>query len=216
MNRRVKVHARRPGTDRTRAVEARPKKSDRNFGSRLEHTIFLQRTIGNRGIQKLLQEGASPSSVVDGRIQCKLAISQPDDIYEQEADRVAEQVMQMPESEVRRQAAPEDIIQAKEVEGQASESISNIESRIDALGAGGRPLPESSRAFFEPRFGRDFGRVRVHTDAQAAELAGAVNARAFTTGRHIVFGAGQYSPDDTEGKKLLAHELTHVVQQTGE
>ena len=70
-----------------------------------------------------------------------------------------------------------------------------------------------ARATFEPRFGRDFSRVRVHTDARAAAAAAAIEARAFTVGRHIVFGAGEFAPDRPEGTRLLAHELTHVVQQ---
>jgi hypothetical protein len=78
---------------------------------------------------------------------------------------------------------------------------------------GGQPLPASERAFFEPRFGHDFGKVRVHTGAQAAESAKAVNAQAFTTGPHVVFGLGKYAPGTTSGRKLLAHELTHVMQQ---
>lgn len=69
------------------------------------------------------------------------------------------------------------------------------------------------RHYFEPRFGYDFSQVRVHTDAKAAESARAVNALAFTVGRDVAFGAGQYAPGTTEGKRLLAHELTHVVQQ---
>jgi len=88
-----------------------------------------------------------------------------------------------------------------------------MESTINSIKGGGQPLPESTRNFFEPRFGHDFSRVRVHTDSQAAESARAIKARAFTIGQAVVFGAGQYTPESTEGKSLLAHELTHVVQQ---
>lgn len=76
-------------------------------------------------------------------------------------------------------------------------------------------MPESTRAFFESRFGYDFSPVRVHTDARAAKLGQAMNARAYTVGQDVVFSAGQYTPEATEGQKLLAHELTHVLQQTG-
>ena len=69
------------------------------------------------------------------------------------------------------------------------------------------------RTFFEPRFERDFSQVRVHADAHAAESAQAVQALAYTVGSDIVFGAGQYAPATTAGQRLLAHELTHVVQQ---
>ncbi len=86
-------------------------------------------------------------------------------------------------------------------------------SEIAAIRDGGQPLPAIEQAYFEPRFGADFSRVRVHTDARAAAAASAVNAHAFTVGHDIVFGAGQYSPRTKEGKRLLAHEMTHVVQQ---
>ena len=76
-------------------------------------------------------------------------------------------------------------------------------------------MPESERSFFEPRFGYDFSRVGVHTDTQAAESARAVNARAFTVGGDVVFGAGQYAQGASEGRRLMVHELTHVVQQSG-
>jgi hypothetical protein len=82
----------------------------------------------------------------------------------------------------------------------------------EVLGSSGRPLDESMRAFMEPRFGYDFGDVRVHTDAKAAESARAVNALAYTVGSHIVFGSGEYA-DTSSRRHLLAHELTHVLQQ---
>lgn len=77
----------------------------------------------------------------------------------------------------------------------------------------GQPLDQATRAFMEPRFGHDFSRVRVHTDAKAAESARMVNALAYTVGRHVVFGTGQYSARTTAGQRLLAHELTHAAQQ---
>ncbi|MGH9508475.1 MAG: eCIS core domain-containing protein [Terriglobales bacterium] len=83
----------------------------------------------------------------------------------------------------------------------------------EVLGSPGQPLDPATRAFFEPRFGHDFSHVRVHTDAHAADSARAVNALAYTVGRNIAFGAGQYLPTTSVGKHLLAHELTHVVQQ---
>ncbi len=85
----------------------------------------------------------------------------------------------------------------------------------EVLRSPGRPLDAATRAFMEPRFGHDFSHVRVHTDAQAAESARAVNALAYTVGRDVVFGAGQYMTGTGEGRQLLAHELTHVVQQGG-
>jgi hypothetical protein len=83
----------------------------------------------------------------------------------------------------------------------------------DVLRSPGRSLDPDARASMESRFGHDFGRVRVHTDARAAESARAVNAQAYTVGRDVVFAAGQYVPETAKGRRLLAHELMHVVQQ---
>lgn len=83
----------------------------------------------------------------------------------------------------------------------------------DVLSSSGQPLDTETRAFMEPRFGHDFSQVRVHTDEKAAESAQAVNALAYTVGRDVVFGAGQFAPMTYEGQRLLTHELTHVIQQ---
>ena len=85
---------------------------------------------------------------------------------------------------------------------------------IGSLRNGGERLPGPSRAFFESRLHYDFGQVRTHTGPRAEEAARSVNARAFTIGRDVFFGAGQFAPETKEGQRLLAHELTHVVQQT--
>ncbi len=108
----------------------------------------------------------------------------------------------------------EEVLQTKETSHQAPEVTGDIESNIHTLRGGGQPLPASIKSFFEPRFGHDFSRVRVHTEREAVTLAGAIQARAFTIGQNIVFGEGQYVPTSTAGCRLLAHELTHVVQQT--
>ena len=85
----------------------------------------------------------------------------------------------------------------------------------DVLRSPGQPLDTSTRAFMEPRFGHDFSHVRVHTDAKAAESARSVNALAYTVGRNMVFGREQYTPGTRSGAQLMAHELTHVIQQEG-
>ena len=90
-----------------------------------------------------------------------------------------------------------------------------VEEGIRGLSGNGSPLPSAVRSSMESSVGYDFNAVRVHTDSNASHLARAVNARAFTVGSDIVFGSGEYSPASKDGQKLLAHELTHVVQQTG-
>lgn len=195
------------------------------------------------------------------RVQAKLTVNQPGDAYEQEADRVAEAVLRMPdpgipaaerwgdapglqrqacpecEEEVRRQPLEEENkeeeelrlqptaeeereeeepLMANELPGRVPEVTPSLEADIRALKGGGQPLPESERAFFEPRFAQDFSKVRVHTGREAAESAQALNAIAYTVGSNIVFGANAYGPEILEGRRLLAHELSHVVQQSRE
>jgi hypothetical protein len=136
-------------------------------------------------------------------IQPKLTVGARGDAHEQEADRVADQVMQMPGAgPAPLQATPKN----EQGGGLAAPDIVH-----EALHAPGRPLDPTTRAFMEPRFGHDFSQVRVHNDATAAQAAHAMRANAFTSGRHIVFRDGALG--GPQGNRLLAHELTHVVQQ---
>jgi hypothetical protein len=151
--------------------------------------LRLQRAVGNQAVQ--------------GLIQANLPVSRPGDADEVEADAAAERIM----------AASPSVSPPPASSG--SGHVSAGDNLMGALGSGS-PLESSARAFFEGRFARDLGAVRVHQGAQAAETAKALGASAFTVGRHVVFGEGQHAPDSDAGKKLLAHELTHVVQQTGE
>jgi hypothetical protein len=89
-----------------------------------------------------------------------------------------------------------------------------VASTLPRPGPGGRPLTDEAHRFFEPHFGRALDGVRIHTDSQAAKAAASLDASAFTTGSDIVFGAGAYDPDSTSGRRLIAHELTHVLQQS--
>ncbi len=119
------------------------------------------------------------------------------------------------EKELQKQEKDEDLVQTKSTDGGTAAISPSIENRINSSRGGGLALPESSRAFFEPRFGADFSGVKVHTDSNAAHLSRSINAKAFTIGRDVFFGAGQYDPESSHGKRLMAHELTHVVQQNG-
>lgn len=174
-------------------------------------------------------------------IQTQLEISEPNDKFEQEADRVAEHVMRSAEPgsgisdvspENRRGCAgcssghgvcsqctgQERTIQRKQITPRTASGASpyaggGLTSEVSKIKGGGQPLPESVRAFFEPRFGYDFRQVRIHTQPNENSLSRALSARAFTVGSDVVFAAGQFSPGTTNGKKLIAHELAHVVQQ---
>ncbi len=161
-------------------------------------------------------------------VQPKLTVNQPDDEHEREADAVADRVMRMSEASlpsskpgVQRKCAEcgreKETVQRKEG-GNALLSAnwggqSAPPAVHEALSGSGQPLDGGARSFMENRFGTDFSQVRVHTQGQAAASAGQINARAYTSGSHIVFGAGEYQPSTDGGKRLLAHELAHTVQQ---
>jgi hypothetical protein len=209
-----------------------------NENQKTRSLLRLQQQYGNRFVQRLIYQPA---------IQTKFTLGKPGDAYEQEADHVADRIMNMPEPQVQRQPQddeeeeaiqlksigeqitpmvqkqPEDedereeeeeAIQTKSASGVSSEVNPELETSINGLMAsGGQVLPKSTRDFFEPRFGYDFSGVKIHSDSKADMLNRELNSRAFTTGNDIFFGQGQYNPDTSSGRRLLAHELTHTVQQ---
>jgi outer membrane protein OmpA-like peptidoglycan-associated protein len=174
---------------------------------------------------------AHPPGAAPARLQPKLTVGRPDDEYEKEADQIADEVMRMPDPAAARRGIDSAPIRAPGIQRACKECEDELQRRarspaargegfnldgVDAtLRQPGRPLDAATRAFFEPRFGVDFGGVRVHTDAQAAASAREVSALAYTVGRDVVFNTGQYAPHSESGRRLLAHELTHVVQQSG-
>ena len=159
--------------------------------------------------------------------QPKLTINQPNDPYEQEADDVADKVMRMDQPFI--QTKPVSInsvqrncvhceeeerqIQRKEINGEETTADNSLENYLGSLSSSGQYLPDEVRNFYEPRFGFDFSNVKVHTDSVAAKSAQSINALAYTSGNNIVFNKAQYSPNSESGKRLMGHELTHVVQQ---
>ena len=264
MSERVKVTSKKPEAKTENSV-SRIKKADsyQSINSPIDSILSLQRTIGNQAVQRLFKSGV---------IQAKLKIGQPGDIYEQEADRVADAVMRMPEPIiqpkptcpftndsscgdeehiqtkplasriiplVQRQPIEEEeeepiqtnLVDSTQVQRQEEEQggevpimtkalsygtiqvTDGLRARLNRSKGGGQRLPETDRHFMERRFGVDFSGVRVHTDSNTAQISRELNAKAFTYGRDIYFGAGKYNPDTSSGKILLAHELTHVVQQ---
>lgn len=182
------------------------------------------------------------------RPQAKLTIGQPGDSYEQEADSVAQQVMQRmaqpgnrqsiqrqeaPEEEEELQMKPLDIstLQRQEMPEEEEElqmspmvqrqgqggmaATPDLETSINQARGGGQPLGDNIRKPMEQAFGADFGGVKVHTDSRSDQLNQSIQARAFTTGQDVFFRQGEYNPGSRGGQELLAHELTHVVQQNG-
>ncbi len=143
-------------------------------------------------------------------LQTKLTVNEPGDIYEQEADRIADQVMAAPAHSSVSCAPPRIQRFAVQPTGQTDEAPASVDQ---ALASPGRPLEPPLRQDMEQRFGSDFSRVRVHSGAAAEQSARDVNAHAYTVGHNIVFGAGRFAPGTHQGRRLIAHELTHVVQQ---
>ncbi|PPL00688.1 protein of unknown function [Parapedobacter indicus] len=148
--------------------------------------------------------------------QPKLTVNLPGDKYEQEADAMADQVMRMiVQRKCKHCEEEEKRIQRKGTDSATPAVDEGFESYVASLHGRGAVLSQSERDFFEPRFGYDFSNVRIHTGGDAAQSADRINALAYTAGTHIVFNTGQYRPGSENGKRLLAHELTHVVQQGG-
>ena len=179
---------------------------------------ILQRKCTCGGSADLTGEclGCQGKRLIGKPLQTKLYISESGDEYEREADRVADQVMGMTEPGREPDTARRGAVVVQRTSaacGTPSMEVAPLVS--DALSSMGQALDPATQAFFTARFGHDFANVRVHADAQAAESARSVKALAYTSGSHVVFGAGQFSPGTRAGRQLLAHELTHVVQQTG-
>lgn len=235
-------HARVPSITSSSSRSA--KKNSEEIDSKASSISSFARAQGPlRATGPVVGLGVSPATERLG-IQPKLTVNEPGDKYEKEAERVADAVMRMsdpaanvdiheevPSDRIQRmcprcrrrhrQGKPLDCeeceaeLQRKESSEETSIGDAETRRQIQSVRDGGRPLPNSVRSFFGSRFGRDFSDVRVHTGSEADEAAQSINAKAFTAKQDIVFRSGAYRPQTQSGKKLLAHELTHVVQQTG-
>lgn len=191
---------------------------------------ILQRKCGSCGqhkpgggtCAKCRANKAEPFAPALPVIQTKLTVGAPNDKYEREADRVADQVMRMPQPQLQgtspkraNREVGQEQIQTKRNRLAGPDGTEVPSSVHEVLRSQGQPMDQATRTFYEPQFGRDFSNVRVHTDSRASESAQAINAKAYTFGNQIVFGANHYQPHTSNGRRLLAHELTHVVQQGG-
>ena len=220
MSERTRILAKKPEAKKETSV-SRTRKTDlsQSMNSPADRILHLQRTIGNQAVARLIRSGA---------LQAKLTIGKPGDIYEQEADRVADAVLRTAEPEVQRQPVEEEeeeeLIQTKPVSEQITPVVQRqvgeeplrsewIERRITEAKSSGQPIENNTRQFMESAFGQDFGDVRIHTSSKAAESAEALGAEAYTMGKDVFFGVNRYQPGSKEGTELIAHELTHVVQQ---
>ena len=174
---------------------------------------------GNQATLRRLSRG-------NHHLQYKLEVGPANDPLETEADRVADHVMRMPDPAVASSGAAQSL--RRKCAACEDEDMKKVQTKSDGhaqeggeappivhqvLGSSGQPLDSATRAFFEPRFGAGLEGIRVHSDEAAGRSAQAVGAVAYAAGGDIVFAPGQYQPHSTEGKRLLAHELAHTVQQ---
>ena len=219
-------------------------------GASHSNMLQLQRILGNRCVTRLIQAKRITAEGTITGIQRKLTVGAADDQYEREADHIARQIVNMPDSAVAEssrqrsplqesqpqtpQVQPHPSLQDAKFSGapplpqrQAVSAVSvqrasaglseafdagdEMESQLDQSKGQGSPLPDAVREYMEPRFGADFQNVRVHTGNNAIQMNRAIGAQAFTHGSDIFFGGGS-NPANLE---LTAHELTHVLQQTG-
>jgi outer membrane protein OmpA-like peptidoglycan-associated protein len=231
-----------PYTKGTLGFELNTKGDDVMLGLHLDVGRFLPSRFGfGPGKAKPIGGPPRPESITGGlsrKASCScggacddcggVRLSRPGDPDELEADRVADHITRslaapVPvltigrAAAVRREALEEEDEEQdvrRKVDAGTAPAARDAGGRIRRLAeSGGEPLPRYVRSLFEHRLGADLSRVRVHTDGEAAQLAAATNARAFTVGRSIAFGSGQYTPDSAAGRHLLAHELAHVLQQ---
>lgn len=205
----------RKAKDSQRSAAANPSKA--RFGSSghspaLRSLLRLQRSGGRTATQLDLKSAASRDAMVspearaasrtphlkgtrqnrrpEGFSNADIGISSPQDRHEKEAERAADQVTHS--------------VEPRSSVGRGKAHLGHSD---------GRPRSDSWRSYFESRFGYDFSQVRVHHDSSAWKAAESINAKAFTVGPDIVFGPGQFAPQTSQGRRLLAHELTHVIQQ---
>jgi len=183
------------------------------------------------GPQKESGEPTTTTSFFKPAIQAKLTVNKPDDHYEKEADLIADRVVNAPEPKVAvAPMAPPEVQRQEEVkEEEEQETIQTsaisiqrmtpagaavqFQSKLHNSASGGRAMAPSVGNFMSSRFGADFSGVRIHTDTSAQQMSKQVNAHAFTYGNHIYFNSGKYDPASKSGQTLLAHELTHTIQQ---
>ncbi|NEO28154.1 MAG: DUF4157 domain-containing protein [Kamptonema sp. SIO4C4] len=221
----------------SRKSHLRSKSDSQSVARQAQRQTSLDRRLATAGInrqeqdvQPLQERPLSPTRTEGTVIHPQLEISQPQDRDEQEAEAMGRQVVQSlhtaPQSGQRSAdveaadwektdfaTAPIQRVQRQADEGGTTASP-EVEEAINAKIGTGHPLPADIRGKMESAFGEDFSAVQVHTDSEAQALNESVSAKAFTTGQDIFFNEGTFDPGSMAGQELLAHELTHVVQQT--
>lgn len=199
------IAARRPAAAQAQALAA-------GGGAGASTARALQQRIGSQGTRALVARASSCAAPVQAAagpsVQRLATVGSPNDRAEAEAHTTASKVVRMAQP-----PAPAIAVGSATSVQRADAGAGMAGARVQVNTAGGTPLPAGVRNYMEPRFGADFGNVRIHTDAAAANQASQLNAHAFTYGKHVYFGRNRYQPDTPGGKELIAHELTHTIQQ---
>ena len=172
----------------------------------------------HRNLSIKSKKGVGMPSQTSTVVQAQLETTTPGDAYEQEADRTADMVMRKIDGASSSDAIPSKHCPTPTIScfgGTSMPISSEMESQLQAMQGGGHAMPEGLRAQMEGSFGHDFSNVRLHTDSAAADMSSSINAKAFTHGNDIYFNQGQFQPNTPAGQHLIAHELTHTVQQGG-
>ncbi|MCP4132021.1 MAG: DUF4157 domain-containing protein [bacterium] len=187
-------------------VQKKPKASPEiSSDPTINFIMRLQRTAGNKAVEQLITSGAFKPDLVTNEINALQA---------KEAKQISEGMIKKKSPDIWADLMGSDSAASSEVSSGASSQVSSgVESGIRSMQGGGQSLSTGDSKYYQARMGQDFSKVRVHTGTRANALAQSINARAFTTGRDIFFGKSESHPGSRKGKKLMAHELTHVVQQ---
>jgi hypothetical protein len=217
-----------PGTNDARMAEDKEiqEKPEEGKGTKAEGGGLVQKMEAPKEEEKSVQkaeEGEEPMQAKEEEEEPVQAQAEEEEVQAQAEEEEPMQAKEEEEEPVQA-AAEEEEMQAKEEEEEpmqaksepgARSASANIGSRLSQRRGSGNPLPKSVKTNMERSFGTDFSGVRIHTDSESVEMNRDLHAQAFTNGQDIYFNAGKFNPDQTEGKRLLAHELTHVVQQGG-
>jgi len=173
----------------------------------------LQERLGNQATQTLVARSIAAQAKETAKLPAK--VSKPNEPAELEAEEAARKVTRMPEPPATKPAAPKETVKStiQRTEATPSPRAAAPPSLAHVSIPGGSPLPSSVRGFMEPRFGASFANVRIHTGESAARQSADLNAHAFTVGEHVFFGRDKFQPQSASGRELIAHELTHTIQQ---
>lgn len=223
---RNKTHTTKP-TWQPSTKKAKSKDTAIASGAQTQGGVNLPYGAGRENIMGAIATDRSSATPLQAKLQAKLTVGEVGDKYEQEADLVARQVVDRLYS-TGGSSGDDDLVQKQTISNAPLQRLilqadglgggtvdSDFEQKLNRTKGGGQSLSAQTQSQMGGAMGADFSSVKIHTGSEAQQLASSVQAKAFTTGRDIFFNQGQYQPESRGGQELLAHELTHVIQQTG-